>query len=310
MAAAAPPLSISVHTSRLRAVEEVCDATLGCAQSDVLSHLLLLVVTGLLAIFVLAAIMHIREARGAVSEERSRTATEQQAFASFAREVSRIDAAGAPAQLTPATGAATAVTTAHAPSDRGLRQVREAYERTVMAMDHYEEEYDEPLARHMGEEFGEEVAAAVESGGQLTPPLKQALLQRAREAASERERLMASLDREGEALSAAADELGALTDVIDDADDRPLTDRTFRQLQDEWNRLGEVESRVSRLLARRQEELGARAVAGRRREGPTLNGYLYAALDTDFPILTDGATLVGRVKDARSRVLTALTRRA
>lgn len=309
MAAAALPLTISVHTNRLDAVDEVCDAALGCAQSELLTHLLLLVATGLLAVFVLAAIIHVREARAAVSEERSRTAAEQQAFSSFAREVSRIDAGSAPAQLTPATGAVSAVTSAQSSPDRRIQQVREAYERTVMATDHYEEEYDEPLARHMGAEFGEEVAAAVESAAELTPPLKQALLQRAREAAGERERLMTKLDHEAESLAAADDELEALADVIDDAHSRPLTDRTFQQLQDEWNRLGEVESRLSRLLARRQEELSDRA-ATEQGDGPSLSGYLYAPLDTTFPVLTDGATLFGRVKDARSRVLTALTRRA
>lgn len=308
---AALPLSISVHANRLDAVEEVCGPALGCATSDVLGQLLLLVVTGLLAVFVLAAIQRVSEARTVVSEERSRTATERQAFARFARQVARLDPSRSAQQLAPADGVvAAASVSSHSPPDRGLEAVREAYEETVMDMPHYEDEYAEPMARHIREEFGEEVATAVTDGGQLTPQLKQVLVDRAREAAAERERLMQRLDREAEALEAAEEQFGSITAELDEAEGASLQDREFERLVDEWNRLGELESRLSRLLGRRQETIETNELSSRGDGQQSLYDYLYRDLDARFPILADGAVLADRVKGARSRVLAALTARA
>lgn len=308
---AALPLSISVHANRLDAVEEVCGPALGCASSTVIGQLLLLVVTGLVAVFVLAAIQRVTEARAAVAEERSRTATEQEAFSRFARQVTRLDPSQPAYQLAAGEGVAgtTAVTSQSAP-DHGLEAVREAYERTVMAMPHYEEEYAEPLARHMAEEFGQEVATAVTGGTQLTPELQQVLVDRAREAARDRDRLMCRLDHEAEALEDADDQLTSIAADLDGARDRSFSSWGFERLVDEWHRLGELESRLSRLLASRQDTLESRGMTGVRNGHRELNQYLYADLETSFPVLVDGSVLADRVKAARSRVLAALTSRA
>lgn len=307
---AALPLSISVHANRLDAVEEVCGPALGCAPADVIGQLLLLVVTGLLAVFVLAAIQRVSAARTTVSEERSRTATERQAFARFARQVARLDPSQSAQQLAPADGVVAAATVStHSPPDRGLEAVREAYRDTVMGMPHYEEEYAEPLARHMRVEFGGEVATAVTNGGRLTPELKQVLVERSREAAADRERLMHRLDREAESLDAADEQFSSIAADLDEAEGVSLTDRGFDGLVDEWNRLGELESRLSRLLGRRQETLETNELSASE-ERQSLNDYLYGDLESRFPILADGAVLADRVKGARSRVLAALTARA
>lgn len=305
---AAHPLSISVHTNQLEAVDEVCDATLGCAQSDLLGQLLVLVLTGLLAVFVLAVIQHVRQARRSVDEERSRTATERDAFTRFARSVSRIEPAST-ARYVRADGTGSTLTASGAPPpDRGLQAVQDAYRDTVMAMAHYEEEYDEPLARHMSEEFGEEVATAVTGGEQLTPALKEVLIRRSRSAAADRDRLMARLDDERDALDEASEEFERLAATVDEADERRLRERTYEQLIDEWHRLGETESRLRRLLERRQEQLDPDVDANPDR--PSLQGYLYAGLSTTYPVLADGSAMGARIKEARSRVLHALTRRA
>lgn len=308
MPPAAQPLSIPVHANQLEAVDEVCRSAIGCARGDLVEQLLLLVVTGLLAIVLVAVAVHIREALPVVREERSRTATEQEAFTRFARVVSRLDAPGPAVQLGVGRGATSVVSASAAPRSRGLDAVRSAYEDTVLAMDHYEEEYGEPLAEHMRQELGEEVATAVEQNQQLTQPLQQALVARAREAAVDRERLMTQLDHELEALKAADDELTAVADAVDEAAARPLEGRDFSELTDEWHRLGELESRLRRLLSRRQE---ARRPTGFDGAGaPSLNDYLYQPLETSFPVLSDAAALADRVKDVRRRVLLALTRRA
>lgn len=305
----ATPLSIPVHANQLNAVDEVCTAALGCSQGDAISQLLLLVVSGLLAVVVIAVAVRIREARAAVSEERSRTATEHEAFSRFARRIARLEPSSPAFQLGPANGA-TAAVSASSPPDRALERVRTAYEESVLAMGHYEEEYDEPLAEHMGRELGEEVATAVAQSQHLTPSLQQELVQRAREAARDRERLMTSLDGELEALRAAEDELSALGDAVSEAGDRQLDGRTFPELADEWHRLGELESRLNRVANARQETLRDRTRDGRGDDAPSLNAYLYDGLESHYPVLSDTASLADRVQAIRRRVLLALTSRA
>ncbi|MFB6353453.1 MAG: hypothetical protein ABEJ92_05150 [Halobacteriales archaeon] len=310
MPTAAQPLSVPVHANQLGAVEEVCAASIGCAQGDLLGQLLVLLATGVLAIVVIAVAAHVREARAVVSEEQSRTAAEQRAFARFARKVASFEAGGGTVQPGPAAGAVSATSASLVPSQQGIESVRTAYRETVLAMDHYEEEYDEPLDEHMRRELGVEIATAVEQSQQLSPPLKRALVERAREAARDRERLMTRLDHEMEALDAAEEELTSVADTVEEAASRPVDGLRYDELTDEWNRLGELKSRLSRLVARRQEALQEDVDDGPRTEYPSLNAYLYDDLDATFPILEDAAALAGRVKDVRRRVLLALTRQA
>jgi type II secretory pathway pseudopilin PulG len=310
MVAALLPVSIAVHSKQLDAVDEVCGAAIGCPEADVLSQVLLLTVFGLLTVFLLATLQRVSEARAEVAEEQSRTATERDAFAAFAQAVAKLDPSPTGYQLAGGDGAAATVAmTGHTPSDDRLEAVRKAYRDTVMAMAHYDEEYAETLASHLREEFGEEVSTAVTNGDRLTPELRQVLVRRAREAANERGRLIDRLDREAEALEAATTELEVVVAAVEDAEDRRLADLDFRALADEWNRLGEFESRLTRLLERRQEALHSQWQSGSHQGLRTLQHYLYVDLDTAVPLLADGAVLANRLDATRSRLLATLTSR-
>lgn len=307
---AALPLSVAVHSDQLNAVDEVCGPALGCAQTDLLNQVLLLAVFGLVTVVLFAALQHVSRARSEVAEEQSRTARERDAFAKFAQRVAKLDPSPSGHQIAAPEGAtATVAMAGNTPSDDRLEAVRDAYRETVMAMPHYEEEYAEPLGYHLREEFGEEVATAVTGGSRLTPELKQVLVRRARESSHERGRLMDRLDREAEALDSAADELETIERVVHETDDVTLDDRDFRALADEWHRLGEFESRLTRLLERRQEALQSQWEASDLSGLRSLQHYLYADLETGFPILADGAVLADRLTATRSRVLATLTTR-
>ncbi|MFB6359900.1 MAG: hypothetical protein ABEH59_01105 [Halobacteriales archaeon] len=307
---AALPLSVAVNSEQLNAVEEVCGPAFGCAQTDLLGQLLLLAVFGLVSVVLLAALQRVSEARAEVQEEQSRTAQERDAFAAFAQRVAKLDPSPSAHQLASADGAgATVAMAGQTPTDDRLEAVRDAYRETVMAMPHYEEEYAEPLAYHLREEFGEEVATAVTGGSQLTPELKQVLVRRANESARERGRLIDHLDREAETLGSAAEELDTIEEAVHETEDRTLAGLDFRALADEWHRLGEFESRLTRLLRRRQEALQSQWDASDLRGLRSLQHYLYADLETDFPVLADGAVLADRLTAARSRILATLTTR-
>lgn len=305
--------SISIHANDMQAqaVEDVCRATLGCGHADMLFHLLLFLATGLLTLFVVATIIHLHEARAAVSEERSRTAAEHDAFAAFTRRIAALDADVSSTQPTTSSGPVATMTAESRPPDHGLQQVVEAYRETIMAVPHYDEDYDESLAANMAAEFGEEVATAVVGGSRLTPQLKQALIQGSRDAQDRRRELLTGLDRETDDLDGAHETFTDVDAALGSMDDRPLSDRSFDDLVGVWRRLGELEDRCARRLNRRQERIHEWSMGGpRTADAPTLHEYLYQPLSVTYPVLAEGTALVERIRTARGRALGALTRRA
>lgn len=303
--------SISVHANDVGLADEVCRAAFQCGTPDALVHLVVFFATGLLTVFVLAAIIHLREARATVSEEQSRTAAEHDAFATFARRIAAIDPGSPAVQPASSSGPTATLTAEPHPPDEALEQVTAAYRETVMAVPHYDEDYDETLATNMAEEFGEEIATAVVSGSQFTQQLKQALMHGSRDAQNRRRELLSGLDREAEDLDEAMDAFGEIDAAIDAVDESPLTDRSFDGLAAIWERLGEIEDRCNRIIDRRQQRIHEWSMSGPRdAAAPTLHEYLYQPLSVTYPILADGTGLADRIRTAQHRVLIALTRRA
>lgn len=125
-----------------------------------------------------------------VTEERKRTQAERDAFNTFIERVQAMDtdhhSVSHPQQMPVQSSSDT----------NHLQQVRDAYATTVMAVPHYEEDYDDILDESMTEEFDEEIAVAVSSGQQLSPPLKRHLLQAASAACERRTKFLKVLEQE------------------------------------------------------------------------------------------------------------------
>lgn len=304
--------AISVHANDVGMVDEVCQATFKCAYGDELTHLLLFLVTGLLTAFIVAAIIHLRDARSAVSEEQSRTAAEHDAFAAFSRRIASLDPVAPAIQSTTGqTGPTVTLATESQPPDNTLATITEAYKETVMAVSHYEEDYDETLAENMRAEFGDEVASAIVNGSQFTPQLKEALLHGSRDAQERRRELMTGLQREHEDIKEAYQLFTDLDADLESINDQSLADRSFTDLMADWDRLGAIEERCREALTQRQQHIREWSMSGpRSNDAPTLHEYLYQPLDVTYPILAEGTALVDRIQTIRSRVLIGLTRRA
>jgi hypothetical protein len=88
-----------------------------------------------------------------------------------------------------------------------VSRVREAYESTVMAVPHYDEEYDDTYAESLGAEFDPHVAVALTEGSAFDRRCKDALLSAVAEARTARRSLLAAVDDEAESLSTMADRL-------------------------------------------------------------------------------------------------------
>lgn len=304
----APGSTATLTYSRRLSVESIdrfCVVPGECVNTEPLIPLLVFVMTGLFALLLAATIAHLRNAQTTLDEERARTRAERDAFAEFERRVAAIDATPAEATV-PGSGGVTPLSVSS--TGGGLEQVKDVYRDTVMAISHYEEEYDERLETNMAAELSEEAAAAVDEGGSLTPHLKGALVEQSRRARAQRDEFLAQLDREAEELADAQRTVVDIETALSRLNEAPINQRSFPELMDAWERLGELEEDCRDLLDTRQRTI-QRQRAEMSRTGPTIQDYLYESLAVTYPVLAAGTNLVENVRTARSRVVSAVTRR-
>jgi hypothetical protein len=237
-------------------------------------------------------------ARRAVTRERRKCVDEREAFRTFGRRITDLT----PAQVT--TNRRT-LRSSRAASDGSLDDVREAYESTVMAVPHYDQEYADEFLESLQAEFGDDVAAAVFGSRTLTAELQEALTAAARETAAERAAFLDLLDRELESVAVADEALGELFDDLQALDATPLPDRGFDELVELRTALVHAESRLDRVATRRQETLTTH-----RRTLSTIDGdvteFLYGHLDSSYPVLTTVAEFGDLLETATRRVERAI----
>lgn len=289
--------------------ESTCSNVVDCAVTnpDPVALAMLVAAAGAFVLFLTLAIAHITEARSLLEEERVRIADEAEAFATFARRVADVETATTPV----ADGGHTATTAlGTGPPGDGIERVREAYRDTVMSVPHYEREYGESLPRNMGLEFGEDVAVAVDEGGDLTPQLQATLVDRSRTAHRQRVALMGQLETEAEALDAAEATLGRCRRTADRLDDDALERYGYDELLAEWRLLEDRKDDAEAVLTERQGTLQDRdRETATHHDGPTFEQYLYGPMETTHPVLAAGTSVVDRLDDAGHRVVRALASR-
>lgn len=281
-------------------------AAVDCAHPDLLSGAVVLVGLGVLTLVALAVLAHLGEAESVVERERRRTRRERDAFVAFVERVSDVDVVES--RPRGATDGGMVLGPREETDAAGLREVRRAYRETVMSMPHFDAEYGESLPEHMSAEFDVEVAAAVTRGPRLTPELQEALVRHGRVAVGQRETFMETLECEERSLLDARDAFEEVAEDLSVLNAQPLPERSFEGLAATWERLGDLESECEGVLDQRQRTLDGSRPSGRG-GAPSFAGYVYRSLPVTHPVLAEGATLVDRVRTARSRVVRAMTAR-
>ena len=283
-----------VSQQRIGATGETCLAEGLCVPADVLTHALAAVATVLFAAAVLLALSRLHDAVDALDAERDRTRRERDAFAAFVDAVASIDSENP--RLTD--GGPMAVNASRAGR---LSDVVDAYRSTVMAVPHYDDEYDDSLVEHMAAEFGDDVALAVQNGAILSPQLKRTLRASALQAKQRRERLLAALDAEGESLSSCTRTLAEVDDALADVDPDP--DRPRADLIADWQAVQRTRDTTVSLLESRQDAIHEqRHVVGQAGGPTTLYEYVYGDLPSTYPVLSLGTTAVDRTRSLRRRL--------
>jgi hypothetical protein len=289
--------------------DSTCSNVVDCAVTNPDPVALAMLVAAALAFLLLltVAVSHVTEARSLLDEERTRIADEAEAFATFARRVADVETATTP--VTDGGGTATTALGTAPPDDR-LERVRDAYRDTVMAVPHYDAEYGESLPRNMGLEFGEDVAVAVEEGGDLTPQLQATLVERSRTARRQRTALLGQLETEAEALDDAEATLERCRRTAERLGDDPLDGYSYDELLAEWRLLEDRKDDADALLTERQQTLQERdRSTASHHDGPTFEQYLYGPMEPTHPVLAAGTSVVDRLDAAGRRVLRVLASR-
>jgi hypothetical protein len=248
-----------------------------------------------------AAFSYLAAARDAVDSERDRVAAELAAFERFGERVRAFSPRNTTSAEAFADGPVVARSSTDPPDGRAdVERIRQMYRETAMAVDHFEDDYDETLGEHARAELGPDAGGALAEGRDLTPGLRTVLAKRAEAAAAQRRDLLDRLDEEEQTLDedertfvAALAESRELVDGVG-------SDAGFGDLEARWRRLETLEEHVSERTATRSRRLAE--------TNAVIPTYLYDSFPVPDPVLADAAAAVGVIRERRERVTDALTR--
>lgn len=169
-----------------------------------------------------------------------------------------------------------------------------------MATDHYESEYGESLEDNVAMELGPEIADAIRSNTALNPLLYRNLRLSIDLSREKRCRVLDVLDTGRESLRDALEECREIDRRLVAIPDRRIDALPFDDLEDRWTHLNDLKDRCERIANARQ-----RFVADRRLNSLEIddhisfNGYLYATLNSRFPVLKTVAETIEQIDRRR-----------
>lgn len=281
--------------------ETGCTGTIECAASAFAEHLFLLAWLLVMVLVAVGSLVVLPKARELCEQERRRTRAEYDAFDRFlvqiremspAPTVSRTAGVDQPVVLQQSVGVT-----------GDLSELRSAYEETVLAVPHYEEEYDETPVEHMREELSDEVAQAVIAGSTLSEPLYRSVLDAATAARDRRKRFLEMIDREAASLATHTEELRRIDADVQELTSPLCADQSFDALRGQRRQLTDFEGEIEGIVNERQADRTTnRKQVVRTDHDLDLQSYLYRSLDATYPVLAEAMDLLAQVSVTLRRV--------
>lgn len=288
----------TVHFSPEQVDPELCTSQ-WCHLGSVVSTEMVIFAAILVGLVLFGTLFIIRSAEDRCREERRRTRDEAKAFQRFADRVSSLT----PAQSIELTS--TPSTLVEPPDGEDLRTIEDTYKKTVMAVDHYDEEYGESYLASIRGEFGDDAATALEANDQLTSLIQKTLVTKSRQAAREREALASAVTVELDELSTyrrRLDELERKRERAMANIDKPHFKTGFEYTRDTWDELYRLEDEVETIAADRQASLQDSPLT-MRLGSHDFYEYLYAPLEeATFPVLAQTVKLIEQIQSDRHTV--------
>jgi hypothetical protein len=247
---------------------------------------------------------YLSDAEHELQSERESIEAETQAFHEFAEAVQSMSTG---TQSTP--GLNTARVTETGTDRQQLQEVRQQYRKTVLTIPNYENEYGESLEEHLAAEFNADMASVLIEGHQFTQPIQQMLVQQSRQAARRREPLLEALTAEESSLADAKSHLQSTDAIIDKMAPRELPPQPFGELVTIDSDIQQTSRRCERLLAERQRDIHQMNQQFSESSESLLQEYFYKRLDVTFPVLTTTLDRLRQLRERRSDLIRAITRR-
>jgi hypothetical protein len=245
------------------------------------------------------AIGYVSDAIEIVREEQKESRAERDAFDRFINEINAIPAVEQSQSLR-VQPSGNMVSTSKSTQ---LQEIRRAYEETVMATPHYEEEYNDTMTESLAEEFGPEIATQLVAGETYTPLIKEQLIKAAQQSRLEREQLLPTLESEQEALQTARTTLETIDTQLERITARPSSRHSSDELIQNYNRLTEAEETCETVLEERQQQrVTGHATTPPRAEIADLHSYLYHSLPVTYPVLADTTKLLERLRHTQRQL--------
>ncbi len=272
----------------------------------------------------------LRAALAALRVERRRVVDEREAFRAFRDRVSSIPAAdGVTRRDAPANGSRAVggnrphgggtwtPTRGAAVPGSGLAAVRDAYQETVMAVPHYEAEYDDTYERSLAAEFGPELAYALTRTAGFHAEYRRSLLDAVDTAAAERDAFCDALATETESVERAASRLAPVRDEVEaiDGEVPGRSDSAPESASPGFGALDACRARVEalrddcdRIAARRQRVIADHDRSLALPDDLDLPTYCYHDLDASYPVLAAIGRTGDRLDALRRRIERAIAR--
>jgi hypothetical protein len=250
-----------------------------------------------------------KSALDVLATERERTAAEREAFAQFHDRIAAMDISqGHPNGEYDQQASIHPTLQTQSETQTQLQHVRESYRETVMSLSHYDEEYSDSLVESLAEEFCPEIATALTTGSQVTPPLRTHLITESQQAQTERADFLQVLSRETESLRSADERIATIASDLDTLAAESLETWTTAELAESRDQLRAAADRCEELATARQSTLQTTRIPGPTPHDINLNEYLYPSLAVTYPVLADLAEMVETLHTERSRINCALER--
>jgi hypothetical protein len=187
---------------------------------------------------------HLRTARDRLRGRRRELVDERDALDQFCQRVERLPVADAGSPTAPAADCAATMRA----RDDALAALRTTFDRTVLAVPHYRDRYDDPASERLAAELGHDLAGTLQRATRLTPALRDRVCDAAAAAHERRTDRITELDAERARLDRAEATVHDLLDALDATD----PERDDHERDDAARRLSHVERRCAALLADRR----------------------------------------------------------
>ena len=180
--------------------------------------------------------------------------------------------------------------------------IQDLYRETFMSVDHYDEEYNEPLRTNASAELGLDLEAVLATNSRLTPPLKRELIRASRTAARDRKRFQTLVKSELNSLTDARTQVQSAAETATRIHDEDLVGHSIAELEAQTQRLQTIERECKSLVEDRQAEY----VSGPEGDGIHFKEYLYDQHEWTHPVVCDALDVIRSLREAKHRVESTL----